>query len=102
MRVFLTRTSCQRRYSKLFHQAGIIPIRPNTGAIMNYLRARLDRDDKSEVMSDGLWADVVEIILETISDLCLGAFAISTLPAMNTYESSCIDLSLLCETPTPF
>lgn len=100
MRVSLTQTPCQGRYSKIFHQAAIIPISPNTGGIRNYLGTRLDRDDKPEAMSDGLWADVVRIILENIFDLCLGA--ISTLLGMNTYEGWCIDSSLLCETPTSF
>ena len=79
-RIFLTgsphvRVDIQRYFAK----AVVIPIRPNTNDISNYVEMRLDRDAEPEAMSNDLWADIVRVILQEISDMCVGPFSISTL-----------------------
>lgn len=52
-----------------------MPINPKAGDIWNYLSMKLERDDKLEATSDDLWVGVAMIVLENISDICVGAFS---------------------------
>lgn len=52
---------------------------------------RLDRDEKPEGMSDDLQADVVTVILERMSNMCVGRLGVCSLLAMYTYEGSRVD-----------
>ena len=88
-----------RRY---FMKAIVIPISPNTDDIRNYLEMRLDRDPEPEAMSNDLRADIVRVILDKISDMCVAPFSISALPAMCTYQLFCVDSSLFRSTSKLF
>ena len=59
--------------------------------IGNYLETRSDRKDKLRGMSHDLPPDVGRIILENMSDMCVGGFGVSPLSAMYTYERLCAD-----------
>ena len=47
----------------------MIPASPNPDDIRNYVERRLQRDAEPEAISDDLWADIVRVILEKISDM---------------------------------
>jgi len=64
----------QRNFSK----AIVIPLNPKTNDIRDYVEMRLDRDSEPEAMSNDLRADIVRIILERISDMCVGPFSMSS------------------------
>ena len=72
----------------------MILISPNTDDIRNYLDMRLDRYDELEAMDSNLRADIVRIIPEKMSDTYVGAFGISSLSTMYTYQRLCADSSL--------
>ena len=80
MRIFLTGrphvTGDIRRY---FAKAVVIPISPNGDDIRNYLEMRLDRDTEPEAINDGLRTDIIRIIVEKTSDMCVGVSGIPTL-----------------------
>jgi len=79
-RVFLTgRPMSQRRYSEIFRQDSRDPINPDTDDILNYVEMKLDEDAEPKAMTDDFRADIVGVILERISDMCVGPFRISTL-----------------------
>jgi len=85
-RIFLTgRPHVKENIQRYFTKAVVIPINPNTDDIRNYLEMRLDRDDEPEVMDNDLRADIVRIIPEKMSDMCVGAFTIFDLLRMHTY-----------------
>ena len=85
-RIFLTgRPHVNENIQRYFTEAVVIPINPNTDDIRNYLEMRLDRDDDPEAMDNDLRADIVKIILEKMSDMCVGAFAIFTLSLIHAY-----------------
>ena len=85
-RIFLTgRPHVKENIQRCFTKAVVIPIKPNTDDIKNYLETRLDRDDEPEAMDNGLRADIVRIIPEKMSDMCVGEFTIFTLSLMYTY-----------------
>jgi len=72
-RIFLTgRPHVVGDVQKYFAKAVVIPISPNNDDIRNYVEMRLDLDAEPEAMSEGLRADIVRIILEKISDMCVG------------------------------
>ena len=64
----------------------MIPVSPSVDDIRNYMKMRLDRDDEPEAMDDDLPADIVRIILDKMSDICVVAFGNSALSLMYTYE----------------
>jgi len=71
-RIFLTgRPHAKEAIQRYFAKAVVIPISPNPDDIRNYLEMRLDRDDEPEVESHGLRADIVRIIQEKMSDMCV-------------------------------
>ena len=72
----------------------MIPISPNRDDIRNYLEMRLDEDADPEAMSDDLRADIVRIILEKVSDMCVEPSSISALSMMYTYPRLYADSSL--------
>jgi len=103
MRIFFTgRPHVKEDIQRYFTKAVVIPISPNTGDIRNYLEMRLDKDAEPEAMSNDLRADIIRVILEKISDMCVGLFRISTLSIIYTYQLLCIDSSLFPSTSTPF
>jgi len=53
---------------KYFIKAARIPIRPMDADIGTYLNMRLDGDTDPDEMSDGLWTDIMRVILEKISE----------------------------------
>ena len=73
MRIFLAGrphlTDDIRRY---FSHMVVIPISPKTDDIRRYLEMRFDRDPEPEAMNDGLRADIIRIILEKVSEMCVG------------------------------
>ena len=84
-RIFLTgRPHVKENIQRYFTKVVVIPIKPNTDDIRNYLEMRLDRDDEPEVMDNDLRADIVRVIPEKMSDMCVGALTISTLSLMYT------------------
>ena len=69
-RIFLTgRPHIREDVLRYFTTTVVIPISPNSDDIRNYVEMRLNRDDEPEAMSDDLWADIVRVILEKISDM---------------------------------
>jgi len=82
-RIFLTgRPHVGEAVRRYFTQAVVIPIRPNPDDIRNYLEMMLERDQEPEAMNSNLRADIVRMIPEKISDMCVGASSISTLLMM--------------------
>jgi len=74
-RIFLTgRPHVREDIQKYFPKAVVIPISPNTNDIRNYVEMRLDRDAEPEAMTKDLRANIVRVVLEKISDMCVGLF----------------------------
>ena len=95
-RIFLTgRPHIAGAIQRYFTKAIVIPVSPNTNDIRNYLEMRLDRDDEPEAMDSNLRADIVKVILDKMSDMCVGAFGLPILSMMYTYEKPCTDSSSL-------
>ena len=93
-RIFLTgRPHVKEDIHRYFTKVFVIPISPNTDDIKNYLEMRLDRDAEPEAMNNDLREDIVRIVLERISDMCVPAFSISALSMMYTYLRLCVDSS---------
>ena len=85
-RIFLTgRPHIREDIQRYFPRAVVIPINPNTDDIRNYVKMRLDMDAEPEAMSNDLRADIVRVILEKISDMCVGPFSIANKSIMYTY-----------------
>ena len=95
-KIFLTgRPHVREDIRRYFPRVVVIPVKPDTGDIRNYLKMRLDRDADPEAMSDSLRADIMRIMQENIFDTCVGAFSILALSLMNTYQRLRADSSLL-------
>ena len=102
-RIFLTgRPHVGDDVRRYFTSAVVMPITPNTDDIRNYLEMRLDKDDEPDAMNNHLREDIVRVILDKISDMCVGPFSISTLSMMHAYRRSCVDSSLFRSTWTLF
>ena len=102
-RIFFTgRPHVKADIQRYFTKAVVIPVIPNLGDIRNYVETKLDRDAETEAMNNDLREDIVRVILEKISDMCVGLFCISTLSMMYTYQRLCIDSSSFRSTSTPF
>ena len=79
-RIFLTgRPYVNENIQKYFAKVVVMPIIPDRGDVRNFLERRLDEDPDPEAMSDDLRADIMEIILERISDRCVEESRISTI-----------------------
>ena len=86
MRIFLTgRPHVKEDIRRYFAKAVAIPICPNADDIRSYLEMRLDTDAEPDAMNDDLRVDIVRIILERISDMCVSAFRTATLSMIYTY-----------------
>ena len=102
-RIFFTgRPHAREDIQRYFTKALVIPISPNRDDIRNYLEMRIDRDAEPEAMNIDLRADIIRVILENISDMCVRPFRISTLSMMYTYQRLCVDSSLFRSASTPF
>ena len=76
-RIFLTgRPHVREDIQRYLTRAVVIPISPNTDDIRNYLEMRLEGDAEPEAMSNDLRVDIMRVILEKISDMCVGLFSI--------------------------
>ena len=86
-RVFLTgRPHVKEAIQRYFTEAVVIPISPNQDDLRNYMEMRLDRDSEPEAMSDGLRADIIRIMQENMSDMCVAVFGVSPLAPVYTYQ----------------
>ena len=71
-RIFLTgRPHVEGAIRRYFAKAVVISVSPNTEDIRNYLEMKLDRDDEPEAMDTDLREDIVEVILDNMSDMCV-------------------------------
>ena len=74
-RIFLTgRPHVEEAAQRYFTEAVVIPVCPNTDDVKNYVEMKLDRDDEPEAMDNDLRADIIKVILDKMSDMCVGAF----------------------------
>ena len=74
MRIFVTgRPQVEAEITRYFTTAVIVPISPKAHDIRRYLEKKLEMDTEPEAMSDALRADILKIILERISKMCVGA-----------------------------
>ena len=73
-RIFLTGRPHIREDIQRYFKVVVIPISTNKDDVRNYLEMRLDKDVDPEAMNHDLRADIVRIILEKISDMCVGTF----------------------------
>ena len=72
-RIFLTgRPHVREDIQIYFPKAAAIPISPSQNDIRNYVAMRLDRDIEREAMDNSLRAEIVKIILEKMSNMCVG------------------------------
>ena len=79
-RIFFTgRPQIEAEISKYFITGVIIPISPRTGDIERYLEKKLEMDTECDAMSDGLRADILRIIPQRISGMCVGGSAVPPL-----------------------
>ena len=93
-RIFLTgRPHVGETIQRYFTKAVVVPITPNTDDIRYYLKMKLDRDEEPEAMDNDLRADIVKVILDRMSDMCVGAFGLSILSMMCAYMRLCADSS---------
>ena len=74
-RIFLTgRPQVKVEIIRYFTTSVIIPISPKEHDIKRYLEKKLEMDTRRNAMSDSLRADIQRIILEKISETCVGAY----------------------------
>ena len=72
MRIFLTgRPQVKAEITKYFITRLTIPITPKTHDIEIYLENKLEMDPEPVAMSDGLRADILRIIPERVSQMCI-------------------------------
>jgi len=71
-RIFLTgRPHVSEAIQKYFTRVVVIPIRPNEDDMRKYLEMRLDRDEVPEAMDNSLRAEIVGVILDKMSNMCV-------------------------------
>ena len=91
-RVFLTgRPHVAGAIQRYFARTVVIPISPNTDDIRSYLEMKLDLDDDLEAMDNDLRADIVKVIVDKMSDMCVGAFYLSIPSMVYSYKILCLD-----------
>ena len=84
-RIFLTgRSQVEDEISRHFTNCATVPISPKTHEVEKYLEKRLEMDTERDAMSDDLRADILRIIPQRISGMCVGESAVST-PCMALY-----------------
>ena len=76
-RVFLTgRPQVEAEITRYFIAGLTIPVVPKTHDIEVYLKNKLEMDPEPVAMSDGLRGDILRIIPERVSQMCVGACAV--------------------------
>ena len=71
-RIFFTgRPQVQAEIEKRFTGSAIVPISPKGHDIKRYLEKKLEMDTESDAMSDTLRADILRIIPQRISGMCV-------------------------------
>ena len=79
VRIFLTgRPQVEAEITRYFTATVMASISPKAHDIKRYLEKKLEMDTEHYAMSDGLRMDIYRIILEKISEMCVGA---STVPS---------------------
>jgi len=103
MKIFFTgRPHVREDMQIFFTKAVVMPIAPHTSDIRSYVEMRLTRDSEPEAMSSDLRADIVRVIPEMISDMCVGPLPTPALSMMYTYQRLCLDSSLFRSASMPF
>ena len=93
-RIFLTgRPHVAGAIQRYFTKTVVIPINPNRDDIRNYLAMKLDEDDDPEAMDGDLRAEILKVILDKMSDMCVGTFGLPILSIMHAYEKLYADSS---------
>ena len=93
-RIFLTaRPHVEGALQIYFPKTFKILITPNMDDIRSFLEMKLNEDGKPEAMNKDLRTDIMKVILDNMSDMCVGAFGLSILSIMYTYEKLCVDSS---------
>jgi len=84
-RIFLTgRPQVEAEITRYFTTRLTAPVIPKTHEIKRYLENKLEMDPEPAAMSDGLRADILRIIPERVSEMCVGASTVPT-PCMILY-----------------
>ena len=79
-RIFFTgRPQVGADIKRHFCNCVIVPASPKTHDIERYLEKKLEMDTEHDAMSDGLRADILRIIPQRISGMCVGGSPVSTL-----------------------
>jgi len=79
-RIFFTgRPQIEAEITKHFIAGVIVPVSPKAHDIERYLKKKLEMDTECDAMSDGLRADIMRIIPERISGMCVGGSAVPPL-----------------------
>jgi len=72
-KIFLTgRPHVGGAVHQYFTKVVAVPISPNHGDIRNYVVMRLDSDDMPEAMDNSLREEILRIIIEKMSNMCVG------------------------------
>ena len=80
MRIFVTgRPHVEVEIARYFASAVKVPISPSTQEIKRYLEKKLEKDTMCDAMSDDLRVDILRIIPERISEMCVGVSTVPTL-----------------------
>ena len=83
-KIFLTgRPYVWEDIKRYFTKAVATPISPNQDDIRNYVVTKLGRDEAPEAMNNSLRAEIVRIVLDKMSNMCVGAPPLSI---MDTYQ----------------
>jgi len=89
-KIFFTgRPHVREDIQRFFTKAVVMTITPNTNDIRSYVEMRLARDSEPEAMSSDLREDIMRVIPEKISDMCVGPLPIPALSMMYTYQRLC-------------
>ena len=82
-RIFFTgRPHVETEIVRCFTTRVIVPISPSTHEIKRYLEKKLEMDTMRDTMSDALRTDILRIIPERISEMCVGG---STVPSRHDF-----------------
>ena len=80
MRIFFTgRPQVGAEITRHFCNCVIVSASPKTRDLERYLEKKLEMDTEHDAMSDGLRADILRIIPQRISGMCVGESPVSTL-----------------------
>jgi len=94
-RIFLTgRPQVEGEITRHFSNCTTVPISPKTHDVKRYLEKKLEMDTERGAMSDGLRADILRIIPERISEMCVGAHSSHSMHNLILTNLWCTDSSL--------